>query len=227
MSTKDPATRADLERALRNINADQVDARDALLQLAAHVVVLTDELARRIAAPDLGDAIAAQLPAQLEAIRAQASTGVQRPDLEPKNDKYEVVAEAPPCLELIPICGARCCALRFPLSTQDLDEGVIRWDYGKPYQIRQRETDGRCVHNEVGTGHCTVHANRPRICRTYHCKDDKRIWIDYEKRIPAPLDAIHAPLPGPPAKFDLIERLRERRLAHELERETLDETFAE
>ena len=84
-------------------------------------------------------------------------------------------------MELLPICQARCCKLSFPLSTQDLDEGVIRWDYGEPYLIRQRASDGYCVHN--GAGSCTVHAQRPMICRTYTCKDDKRIWADFDARI--------------------------------------------
>ncbi|MBL0219994.1 MAG: YkgJ family cysteine cluster protein [Myxococcales bacterium] len=40
--------------------------------------------------------------------------------------------------------------------------------------IRQRASDEYCVHNDPETHHCTVHSARPRVCRTYHCRDDKR-----------------------------------------------------
>jgi hypothetical protein len=43
-----PATRAELERAIRNLHMSDLDLRDALLRLAARVVALTDELTRRI-----------------------------------------------------------------------------------------------------------------------------------------------------------------------------------
>ncbi len=189
-----------------------------MLQLAAHVVVLTDELG-------LADQVAEKIPERLHEIRLRDSQALQRPDLDPDDDKYTVTPADVPCLELMPICKARCCRLRFALSSIDLDEGIIRWDYGKPYQIRQRASDGYCTHNDVDTGHCTVHANRPRICRTYDCKDDKRIWLDFANKIPAPPEAIFAS--REPPKIDLVERLRARRFAQELERETIDETFAE
>jgi hypothetical protein len=37
------------------------------------------------------------------------------------------------------------------------------------------------------SGGCTVYDDRPGTCREYDCREDKRVWIDYEKRIPAPL----------------------------------------
>jgi len=39
-----PATRAELERGLRSLHLSDLDLRDAVLQLAARVVALTDEL---------------------------------------------------------------------------------------------------------------------------------------------------------------------------------------
>lgn len=88
------------------------------------------------------------------------------------------------CDARLHLCKARCCTLVFPLSVQDLDERVVRWDYGKPYQIGRRP-DGYCVHNAPGTCHCTIYAQRPGVCRQYDCRSDKRIWVDFEKRIPA------------------------------------------
>src|SRR5256885_10707209 len=43
-----PATRAELERAIRYLTLSDLDLRDHLLKLAAHVVALTDELVRRV-----------------------------------------------------------------------------------------------------------------------------------------------------------------------------------
>lgn len=89
------------------------------------------------------------------------------------------------CESRISLCKARCCRLVFPLSFQDLDEGIVQWDYSSPYQIR-RKPDGYCVHYDSGSGRCLVYANRPAACRAYDCRNDKRIWIDFERRIPAP-----------------------------------------
>ena len=132
----------------------------------------------------------------------------------------------PPCEELIPICKGRCCQLRFALSTQDLDEGVVRWDYGRPYMIRQRASDRYCVHSDPATKFCTVREVRPGICRTYHCKDDTRIWKDYENRIPA-ADYDQLADGSPPTGFDLMERARARTLAQFAESEAIIETYAE
>jgi hypothetical protein len=88
------------------------------------------------------------------------------------------------CEARIPLCHARCCSLLFALSTQDLDERVVRWEYGRPYQIARRE-DGVCVHNERESRRCAIYEKRPAHCRGYDCRRDRRIWIDFERRIPA------------------------------------------
>src|SRR5260221_10746683 len=41
-------TRSELERAIRYLTLSDLDLRDHLLKLAAHVVALTDELVRRV-----------------------------------------------------------------------------------------------------------------------------------------------------------------------------------
>jgi Fe-S-cluster containining protein len=86
------------------------------------------------------------------------------------------------CASRLHLCKARCCMLSFALSVQDLDERVVRWNYGLPYRIARRP-DGYCVHNDGG---CTVYEHRPAVCRTYDCRQDRRIWIDFDKGIPAP-----------------------------------------
>jgi Fe-S-cluster containining protein len=123
-----------------------------------------------------------QLIRQREIERDQKRHLVQVAD---KVDKY-ALAELPEidCASLIPHCKARCCQLTFPLSFQDLDERVVEWDYSRPYQIRKK-SDGYCVHSSKETHACQVYAQRPAVCRTYDCRRDKRIWRDFEKRLPA------------------------------------------
>ncbi len=103
-------------------------------------------------------------------------------------DKYTITGLPEiDCEARMPLCKGRCCTFTFPLSFQDLDERVIRWDYGRPYLILQREDDGYCTHNHAETHTCTVYEHRPAVCRTYDCRGDSRIWLDFEARIPAPV----------------------------------------
>jgi Fe-S-cluster containining protein len=100
-------------------------------------------------------------------------------------DKYTVASPQDlDCAALIPLCGARCCTLTFALGPQDLDEGRVAWSYARPYQIA-RGPDHRCVHQDRESGGCTIYEHRPAVCRGYDCRTDKRIWEDFEKRIPA------------------------------------------
>jgi Fe-S-cluster containining protein len=104
-------------------------------------------------------------------------------------DKYEVPDPGIDCVARMPLCKGRCCQLEFPLSEQDLDEGRVKWRHREPYMIAQG-ADGYCVHSDPTTRFCGVYEHRPGTCRTYSCRTDKRIWIDFEARIPAPMDAI-------------------------------------
>lgn len=101
-------------------------------------------------------------------------------------DKYKL-EDSPKidCESRLDLCKARCCKLAFALSFQDLDEGVLKWNYSQPYQISQKE-DGYCIHHGGDGKGCLVYENRPAVCRNYDCWNDKRIWVDYEKRIVAP-----------------------------------------
>ena len=62
----------------------------------------------------------------------------------------------------------------------------MRWKFAIPYMIEQGE-DGYCSHmDRCGKG-CTIYEQRPVPCRGYDCRNDKRIWLDFEKRIPNPI----------------------------------------
>jgi prolipoprotein diacylglyceryltransferase/Fe-S-cluster containining protein len=89
------------------------------------------------------------------------------------------------CENRIALCHAACCKLSFALSREDVQEGTIRWDFGNPYVIARGE-DGWCVHLDRGRKTCGAYSARPRTCRTYDCRKDARIWLDFEKRIVNP-----------------------------------------
>ena len=103
------------------------------------------------------------------------------------------------CLERLPLCQARCCRYSFCLSEQDLDEGVARWDYGQPYWMRKRP-DGYCVHCNMETYRCQIFRHRPLVCRVYDCREDGRIWQDFEAGVLAPLSDGQDSASGQPEK---------------------------
>ena len=186
------------------------DLRGDLLRLAARVVALGEEVERLGGGPGLDDRIEARVAELVPDFQAADLDAPGRLHLGPVEDKYAVGSDdGPPCAELLPICGARCCTFEVALSTQDLDEGVLRFDHGRPYLLRH-EPDRWCTHLDRDGHGCTVYAHRPVACRRYDCRDDPRVWVDYARRELAPLDAV----PDRPAsRFELLERVRRRELA--------------
>lgn len=104
---------------------------------------------------------------------------------DPEYDKYTFEHEAHvACLERLPICKAICCKFPFALSRQDVEEGIVRWNFGRPYLIAHGE-DGYCAHLGRKTYLCTVREHRPVPCRGFDCSRDKRykVWEDFNKMI--------------------------------------------
>lgn len=175
------ALRSELEEALRFLNHNTQAQRLDRADLIATLQALVETLVAHGVLP----------PAEYERRRQRALDGQkialdESPDvvkLGPAVDKY-ALADVPEidCASIIPICKARCCTLTVYCSAQDLDERVVQWDYARPYRIRKRD-DGYCAHSEAQTGRCGIYDKRPAICRTYDCRDDKRIWVDFDKRI--------------------------------------------
>jgi Fe-S-cluster containining protein len=178
-----PIVPEDVERGLRFAHLVDDQLRSQYSELTAMVQALAESLvARGLLAAD-----------EVEARRKAAHERElerSRKDLAPRftmiEDKYKL-DKLPDidCDARLHLCKARCCRLTFALSIQDLDERIVRWDYGMPYRIGRRP-DGYCVHNESGTCHCNIYENRPGVCRQYDCRKDKRIWEDFDARIPAP-----------------------------------------
>jgi hypothetical protein len=179
------ATVRDLEHALRFVHLMGMQGRLALEKVEAQLAAMQKILGTSGAVDEAE--IIKLLPEELKEARARLNKEAHV-DVGPSRDKYAVEEPDVDCAGLMHLCKGRCCRLTFSLSFQDLDEGVVKWTYDKPYRIRQRASDGYCVHNDEGS--CTVYQHRPAVCRVYDCRHDQRVWIDFENKIPAPLAAV-------------------------------------
>jgi len=104
---------------------------------------------------------------------------------DPEYDKYNFEHEANiDCESRLSICKAMCCRFPFALSRQDVEEGIVRWDFGKPYLVA-RDDDGYCIHLDRETYKCKIYENRPVPCRGFNCKDNEKwkVWLDYDKKL--------------------------------------------
>jgi hypothetical protein len=117
--------------------------------------------------------------------RIQADRGIKI-RLSMVDDKYSVESPDIDCEARIPLCGARCCSFEVLLSKQDLVERKLPFVVEQPYVLPRDPVTRKCACMDE-RGACTAYAHRPATCRSYDCREDARVWIDYEKRIPAPL----------------------------------------
>ncbi|MEO7094145.1 MAG: YkgJ family cysteine cluster protein [Polyangiales bacterium] len=111
------------------------------------------------------------------------------------SDKY--TKESPPidCASLLHLCEARCCRMDVTLSAQDVADG-IPFKLDEPYALPRDPYSKKCVCMDEA-GACTVYDKRPASCRTYDCREDNRVWIDFEAKIPAPMPEKGRPIPKP------------------------------
>jgi Fe-S-cluster containining protein len=178
----DDADERDLRRGLRFAHQLAMAARGETHELAKEVYNLLEVLVQR-GVVRLSD-LRSRYPAVAGRLDDEHGKKPPRIELESSEpDKYQL-RDLPDvgCLSLLPICKGRCCGFKFALSEQDLDEGVVRWDYARPYRIRH-DAHGFCVHRDPEAGLCTVHQQRPATCRIYDCRQDRRVWADFAARL--------------------------------------------
>ena len=163
------------------LNANQRKTLEASSFLYALVELLSE---RGIITIDELDARQAVVTQRLTEQLRREGDGAMFQD--PEYDKYafEHAAEFD-CAARVHLCHATCCRLPFALSHQDVREGIVHWNLGQPYLIYQ-DGDGYCVHMDRGACACTIYANRPVPCRGFDCRNDRRIWLDFEGKVANP-----------------------------------------
>jgi Fe-S-cluster containining protein len=118
-----------------------------------------------------------ELVAAVDEVRTQTDIGVAI-----RVDKPAAAhADSPPidCAARLHLCHAVCCRLRFPLTVEEVEAGVMKWDLGRPY-FNRHGPDGYCTQCDSETHACGIYEDRPTPCREYSCADDERIWKDFE-----------------------------------------------
>ena len=181
----DPASQHDLAAGLQFTNLMATINQETSLESRASILALTELLIEhgviRL------DEIKERRTTVRAALRQQQEQYGVRVRFGTWGDKYAAQAETTvvDCEARYHLCKGACCRLRWHLTHQDLDEGIVRWDYSRPYLNAVRPS-GYCTHADPATRHCTIYENRPTICRIYDCSHDGRIWVDFEARIPNP-----------------------------------------
>ena len=189
MTSKTPdeetVVRRELEESLQFIHLMN-------MQIKTDVYVMKSRLDALVELLESGDAVNAHLLERHESkcrdAEYQRISEHALVHLEKTADKYTIESpEGLDCASRLHLCQARCCTYNVNLSAQDLDEGQLRWDYARPYALPQ--VDGYCTYSCRGEGGgCSQYEHRPAACRTYDCRNDDRIWIDFDSRIAAPMN---------------------------------------
>jgi Fe-S-cluster containining protein len=155
----------------------QADLRQIAASLTAMVRLLID---KGLALPE---ELEARIDAALAELAAEEKSRTTPVKLHTLGDKYTQENDEVDCEARLPSCKGACCSLEVPLSVQDLEEGVVRWDIARPYYLK-KDGDGRCTHQDRGTLFCGKYTERPLPCRSYSCRSDSRIWRNFEQRVP-------------------------------------------
>jgi Fe-S-cluster containining protein len=165
-------TQAVFQKSFTRLSLVEAAVREVVEVLVARGVLDGDDLPDAHAAlaeteprPDREDEPHSTLPWPAVAIRV--------------DPEVDTLPEPVDCAARMPVCQAVCCRMKFALSQDEVETGLVKWDIGHPYVIRQDST-GYCCHNDGATHGCTVYEDRPRLCRRYSCRGDDRIWSDFD-----------------------------------------------
>jgi hypothetical protein len=168
-----------IARALRSLDEARERAAAETAELRAKLGALIDLLVLR-------ETLSDGHRKHIDRVGKHAAGPIRSVRLRPYVDKHAIVSQPIDCAARLHLCKARCCSFAVELTAVDVEEGRLRWDLETPYLLRKDE-DGQCSYLERATGGCTVYEDRPAMCREYDCRHDKRVWIDFEARIPAPM----------------------------------------
>jgi Fe-S-cluster containining protein len=150
--------------ALLAQSANRADENEAIIRGLVEVLV-----AREIVGAE-------ELVAAVNAVRTETDIGVA---IRVDNANGERVNNPVDCGARMHLCHAVCCRLRFPLTVEEVEDGPLKWDLGRPY-FNRHGPDGYCHQCAPDTHACQVYEQRPAPCRQYTCEGDERIWKDFD-----------------------------------------------
>jgi Fe-S-cluster containining protein len=104
---------------------------------------------------------------------------------DPEEDKYAFDGNPEiDCQSCLQSCKAICCKIPFALSRQDVQEGLVRWEFGRPYLIAH-DKDGYCVHLNRENYQCAAYEHRPLPCRGFNCRDNEKwpVWQNFDAQV--------------------------------------------
>ena len=169
-----------LQVALDSLLTDNERARKGIAELQQQIETLIEIM---VATGTLRPGHAELIAKLRKRVELSRRTPVELSSVE---DKYPVTGEPIDCESRLPLCQARCCSFTVLLSRQDLEEGELTWDIDQPYRL-PRLTDGYCANLDRDDARCQRYEHRPATCRSYSCRTDNRVWLDFDARIPAPM----------------------------------------
>ena len=176
-----------LRIALEGLVTDNERARQGIAELQQQLETLIEIM---VAAGTLRPGHAELIAKLRRRVEVARKAPVELSSIE---DKYGVTGEPIDCESRLPLCQARCCSFAVALSRQDLAGGQLTWELDQPYRMA-RGPDGYCTHLGRDDARCQRYEHRPATCRAYSCRDDQRVWLDFDARIPAPLPVALIPL---------------------------------
>lgn len=173
-----PATDGPIQRGFLHVHTHLSRSLAAVFEVAASTRALVELLVDKgfVSAQEVRDALA-RASDDLTSTDLGRGLGVVLREDAPDEHGHPDTAVID-CAARVDRCRAACCTLDVPLGAEDIREGRLRWDLARPYLLR-RDARGACTHLGKDRA-CTVHAHRPLSCRTYSCRDDPRIWTDFE-----------------------------------------------
>lgn len=171
----------------RQVDRGSLFAHEALTEQAAKIneaASVVNGLVGLLVQRGLVDAN--ELMAVIDSVRTETEKAGQhaRINVTIREDGKGSEHDGPPvdCSKRVHICHAVCCRLRFPLTVDEINNGPLKWDLGRPYYNRV-DADGFCQKFDRDSRGCTVYEERPTPCRGYTCENDERIWTDFENMV--------------------------------------------
>ena len=180
-----PPLPPDLVEELRALAAKLLE-RDDLDDVARKFEWLLDALVMR-----------GQLPAAYAKVATKIRGERSVVSLTLVDDKRSKTGPEIDCAARIHLCEARCCRFEVSLSREDIRDN-IPFVVERPYQLPRDPYTKKCACMDAD-GACTIYEKRPASCRVYDCREDPRVWIDFEARIPAPMPPKITSIPKPAA----------------------------